>query len=872
MLRRLMLGLTLLAPGAGLVGGTASAEIAEVRIAAGADDAEQNASGSVSIVGSDLELVWDGNSQTVGLRFPGLAVPHGAEVTSAWVQFESDETSSTAVTVSFEAEAADHALAFNTTAQNVSNRARAPGVVAWSPAPWTSIGVAGPDQRTPDLAALVQAVVDRPGWASGNAFALIVTGSGTGKRTARSFDGAAAGAALLHVEYDVVDANDPPTVSILSPANLTQWPADEAVPLVALASDPEDGELSTIVWVSNRDGIIGQGANTWSNLSVGLHTISAWTADSEGSRAQAERDVLVTAEGNVLLAAGDIARCNSTGDEVTASLLDQRFGSVLTLGDNAYGEGSAAQFRDCYDPTWGRHKARTRPTPGNHDYNTPGATGYYDYYGAAAGEPGAGWYSYDLGAWHIIVLNSNCAEIGGCTRTSPQGLWLEADLAANPRICTLAAWHHPRFSSGISHGSSTATRDLYDILHSHGADVVLTGHDHNYERFAPQDAFGVADPTGPTEFVVGTGGADQREMGTLEPNSLTSAGNLWGVLELTLHESSYDWRFLPAAGSTYTDAGSASCVGASEPVDEAPRVTIEAPATGTRFLLGAPIDFRGSANDLEDGALSSALLWTSDRDGVIGAGGSFTSSALSLGWHRIRASVEDSSGLPGVAEISLKVNPPAPSVLIEQRIAASADDVEEVNSGTHAIAFASPDLELVLDAAEQIVGLRFTELPIPRGARILDAWVQFQADGSLSATTSLAIEAQAVDDAPAFTRTAADVSSRPRSSASVTWTPPSWTSGDQGEAQRTPSLVSLVQEVVDRTGWVSGNDLVFIISGSGQRRAESFDGIRTGAPLLHVEYEVEAPDLNGVGGCGIGPELAPAALLLAWLRRRRWSH
>src|SRR5262245_12526733 len=502
MLARFLIGVTLCAPLAAGLGAPARAAVTEVRIAASADDAEQNASGSVSVVGSDLELIWDGNLQTVGLRFPGLAVPRGAAISNAWIQFEVDETSSTAVTVTFQAQASDNAPIFTTAAQNVSSRPREAGSVSWTPAPWTTAGVAGPDQRTPNLAALIQTVVNRPGWAPGNALALIVTGTMNGKRTASTYNGNAAGAALLHVEYEIAAVNEPPVLTILSPVHMTQLPADEPVPLIAEANDPEDGELANVIWVSNRDGFIGQGRETSRTLSVGIHTISAWVADSGKLRTSATAEVQVSADGRLLLAAGDIARCNSGGDELTAALLDDTFGSVLTLGDNAYNDGTMQDFMNCYDPTWGRHKARTFAATGNHEYHVEGAPGHFEYFGAAAGPPGEGWYSYDLGPWHIVVLNSNCAEIGGCDRTSPQGLWLEADLAATPRDCTLAAWHHPRFSSGDSHGSSTLTRDLYDILHAHSADVILVGHDHHYERFAPQDAFGVADPTAPTEFVV----------------------------------------------------------------------------------------------------------------------------------------------------------------------------------------------------------------------------------------------------------------------------------------------------------------------------------------------------------------------------------
>jgi hypothetical protein len=262
----------------------------------------------------------------------------------------------------------------------------------------------------------------------------------------------------------------------------------------------------------------------------------------------------------VLLAAGDIALCSSDADERTAALLDARPGTIVTLGDNAYSRGTLTEFERCYGPGWGRHKARTHPATGNHEYRTEGAAGYFAYYGAAAGDPAEGWYAFDLGAWRVYVLNSNCDEIGGCTRGSRQGRWLEAELAAHPRTCSLAVWHHPRFSSGSKHGSSSLTRDLYDLFHAHGGDVVLSGHDHDYERFAPQDASGRADPTAPRQFVVGTGGAALRPMGEIQPNSEARNDHAHGILALTLREAAYDWEFVPAAGDAFSDSGSARCV------------------------------------------------------------------------------------------------------------------------------------------------------------------------------------------------------------------------------------------------------------------------------------------------------------------------
>ena len=264
---------------------------------------------------------------------------------------------------------------------------------------------------------------------------------------------------------------------------------------------------------------------------------------------------LVAVAPPVLVGAGDIASCTSSGDEATADLLDSIAGTVFTTGDNAYPDGTATDFATCYEPSWGRHKSRTRPTPGNHEYHTTGAGGYFDYFGAAAGRRGEGYYSYDLGAWHIVVLNSNLSMLAG----SSQEQWLRRDLAAHSATCTLAYWHRPRFSSG-PHGSSTEPQPLWQALYDYGADVVLAGHDHTYERFAPQDPSGKLDVArGLRQFVAGMGGASHYAIHTPIVNSEVHNDDTYGVLKLTLHASSYDWQFIPEAGQTFTDQGSSSC-------------------------------------------------------------------------------------------------------------------------------------------------------------------------------------------------------------------------------------------------------------------------------------------------------------------------
>jgi hypothetical protein len=260
-----------------------------------------------------------------------------------------------------------------------------------------------------------------------------------------------------------------------------------------------------------------------------------------------------------LLAVGDIAFCGSSADEAVAKVASSLPGTIALLGDNAYPNGSAADYAHCFDPSWRGLRGRLRPVPGNHDYQTANATGYFSYFGAAAGTPyqpwpgtpGQGWYSYNVGSWHVVALNSECDAVGGCGPGSPQLVWLVADLAAHPVACTLAYWHHPRFSSG-PHGDDLQTDPLWRALAAAGADIVLTGHDHDYERFAPIDAI--------RSFVVGTGGRSLYAWpGAPIANSQVRANDTYGLLELQLGTGSYTWRFVRAAGGSFTDSGSGTC-------------------------------------------------------------------------------------------------------------------------------------------------------------------------------------------------------------------------------------------------------------------------------------------------------------------------
>jgi hypothetical protein len=253
-----------------------------------------------------------------------------------------------------------------------------------------------------------------------------------------------------------------------------------------------------------------------------------------------------------LLAAGDIAKCDSDGDEQTARLARRLpKARIAAVGDLAYERGTAAEFARCWGPTWGKLGNRVRPAAGNHEYGRGQADDYFRYFGPRAGEPGKGWYSYEVGEWHIVVLNSNCGFVpGGCAAGSEQERWLRADLAEHPARCTLAYWHHPRRSSGL-HGDDRTVEPLRRALVDAGADVLLQAHDHDYERFAPR--------RGLREWVVGTGGAPTYPIGAGQKGSQIRWSGGVGLLALTLRPRSYEWRFLPAGGADFADAGRGQC-------------------------------------------------------------------------------------------------------------------------------------------------------------------------------------------------------------------------------------------------------------------------------------------------------------------------
>jgi acid phosphatase type 7 len=292
--------------------------------------------------------------------------------------------------------------------------------------------------------------------------------------------------------------------------------------------------------------------------------------------AQPSGDPVIAAAGDIACAPNDFGYNAGKGNgqfcmqAATANLLGNISGltAVLPLGDEQYECGEAANFAAVYGPTWGRFKAIEHPVVGNHDYGdasecaaTSNAAGYYQYFGAAAGVAGQGYYSYNVGAWHLIALNSDCTFIaGGCDVGSPQETWLKNDLASNTATCTLAYWHHPRFSTGPRVGDDSRTAALWNDLLAAHAELVLSGHDHTYQRFAPVDALGNPTPGGLTEIIVGTGGQEHAPVPAPRASLLVSDNTTFGVLKLTLHPTGFSGQFLPAAGSgSFTDSFSGTC-------------------------------------------------------------------------------------------------------------------------------------------------------------------------------------------------------------------------------------------------------------------------------------------------------------------------
>ena len=566
----------------------------------------------------------------------------------------------------------------------------------------------------------------------------------------------------------------------------------------------------------------------------GALTASITVTNVSGQAVSADEFEILDAP-TVLVGAGDIAQC-SGNEEATAQLLDNIPGTVFVAGDLAYPSGTAAQLENCYDPSWGRHAWRTRPVPGNHDYETLGAVPYFEYFGPAAGNPSQGYYSYDVGDWHIVALNSECVEIRGCLDGSPQARWLREDLVRHSKLCTLAYLHKPRFSSVRS---DRAVSDLWRILQAAGVEVIVAGHEHFYERFSPQDADGNFDPFGIRQFVVGTGGASLTDALSSAPNSEVLNAEAFGLLKLTLNAQSYDWEFVPVSGQAFTDSGSDVCF----QVNQTPFTDAGPDRTAT---WPDPLVVTGRV--IDDGFPSPPgtvqISWTQISGPGTVSFGDTTSPETSLsfskpGQYVLRLSATDGEKT-STDDVKIDALLSGSELrVIDVSISDGHDDAEEATSSGQ-VSLTSSDLEFAFDAGSselQLVGLRFNDLQIPFNATVVSSYIQFQVDEPSNDSASLVIRGERNANSGIFLSSEGNISQRNQTIASVSWTPPPWpTVGDSGPDQRTGDLSAIIQEIVSLPGWSNGNSLSFIVSGTGRRVAESFNGYSSAAASLHVEY------------------------------------
>ena len=483
-------------------------------------------------------------------------------------------------------------------------------------------------------------------------------------------------AARISAHYSSAGDLAAPAVSLLSPAAASTM---NPTPNFGGRAGSEPGDLAQVT-VNVYSGSVAGGTpvatlqaarHTGGSFSVvgtalpgGTYTARAVQSDNAGNTGNSSPVTFAvsTTLDPTLIVAGDISACDSVGDEATVPLLDRLPGVLQTTGDTVYMSGTTTEYNECYDPTWGRHLARTRAGVGDHEYLTPGAAGFFAYFGAAAGDPAKGYFSYELGTWHVVVLNGICVQIGGCHAGSVQEQWLRQDLAAHPTACTVAILDEPRFSSGraLDNWDAMQQQPLWQALYDGNAELVVSGDDHIYERFGPQRPDGTADAArGLRQFVVGTGGVWHTSLVTTWPNSLVRNNDTWGVLKLTLRSGAYDWSFVQQAGKTFTDSGTASCHGA--PSDTTPpAVTLTQPANGSVGSDTTPA-FQGAAGtaggdldtitiDIHTGTtISGSPIQTLTTTRTAGSWTATANPALTPGTYTAQARQTDNAGNTGTS-------------------------------------------------------------------------------------------------------------------------------------------------------------------------------------------------------------------------------
>ncbi len=730
----------------------------ETRVVAGTDDAEESASGTVNLTSTDLDLTLDGSQQTVGVRFRGLAVPRGSVVTRAWLQFQAHLAQSGATALEIRGQANDNAPTFAKTTRNVSSRTRTVSAVAWTPAPWTAIGQEGEAQRTPDLKDVLQEIVNRGGWASGNAVALIVTG--TGLRTARSFEGLAVGAPLLHVEFATsTDPNRAPVADAGPDLSVT-------MPAAALL----DGTVSD----DGRPATPGTVAATWEKV-TGPGTVSFGNPNAVDTQASFDQ------AGTYLLRLSAHDGALTGRDSVTVTVLSP--GTLLTLERRV-----AAGADDAEESATGTVSLTNNDLELVFDRanQTVGLR-----FPSLAIPRGASITR----AWVQLVADEAQSEAttltiqGQAIDTAPAFTSATRNVSSRARTVASASWSPAAWTVGAA-GAAQRTPELKDVIQEivgrggwasgNAIALILTGTGHRTAE--PFEGLPAGAPLLHVEYTHGPPPPNQAPVVDAGPARITTMPV--GVL----------------LDGTVADDGL--------PTPPAPVVTwsLDSGPAAVTFANANAVDTQAGFT-----AAGSYLLRLTATDGALSA--------------------SDTTRVTVLPEGTINT--------FETRIAASADDAEENASGT--VALANGDLELTYDSSLQTVGVRFANVTIPRGAVITSAWVQFQADETHSEATALVIQGEASDNAAVFTTTTRSISTRARTVETVAWSPAAWTAvGAAGADQKTPDLSTLIQKIVDRASWASGNALALILTGTGHRTAVAYETLPAGASKLHLDYMTPA--------------------------------
>lgn len=907
-------------------------------VIATADDAEESAAGVVVTNDSDLELVLDSSLQTVGVRFTSMTIPIGSIVTAAWLQFETDEKKSAAASLTIRGIAADNTPAFvNKSPYNISIRPRTTASVNWSPAAWTTVQERGTNQRTPDLSGVVTEIMSRPGWASGNAMGFVITG--TGVRTAESFNGTRAPA--LHVEFIAPEGatNTAPTVNagpdqaVMSSAtaNLQATVGDDGLPLPPGAT--------SVAWTATGPGTItfanrNSATTTATFATEGTYVLRATVTDGALTAYDELRVSVVVSvtpgDGWLIRSAADNGRTTWAGsapdDPIVypgqpgrahmhdflcnrATTADATYESMIAApttcpsGDTA-GYWAPALYKDGVkiDPTGGSTKqqlyyrrnnlaANTIVTPFPPDFrmvigsahattlaeaNAMGSKlGSEHYWGCSdnseSGKPtspincSTGIITLHVGfpnCWNGVKVPGDQIKAGTLEYPSG-GVCPPGFPVALPRL--MERFEYPVGAS--SAGIALSSGNTYSVH----ADFWNTWHQPSLEFLVAQcmNSKTVICGTNPTVTLPGNQppivNADT-DKSVVQPNAVALNGTMRDDGLPTPVTLTAIWSQVSGPGTvTFADAAAPTTTATfSDPgtyiirlgaTDGALTTTDDMTVTVTDGSNQAPVvsagadrsivqpnavNLNGSVSD--DGLPASGTL-TSVWSKISGPGtvtfldraAPTTATTFSdIGTYVVRLTATDGE-LTTTDDVSVTVNNTiAPATAIDVPVRLSADDAEEVAT-TGAILLSSSDLELVKDTTDQVVGLRFSNVAIPSGSVITQAWVQFETDELSGAAVSLTIRAEATDNALSFTATPFNVSSRPRTVASASWVPPPWTLlQERGAGQRTSSLTHVLQEVVARPGWIAGSAMAIVLTGTGTRTAEAFDG--TAAPVLHVEF------------------------------------